>query len=117
MSTREVKELFFAATNEKVVLSSDDTYCEQKLRKLMKKLNSIKLILRSDHSIDIEKSWTKLEFSPYVVSQPQPLLIKDNLTINEVAVLEQKYLTPAHLSEEAKLLYHTIKSFDLILSV
>ena len=41
MSTREVKELFFAATNEKVVLSSDDTYCEQKLRKAFRLSNDL----------------------------------------------------------------------------
>ena len=41
MSAREVKELFFEATNEKVVLSSDDTYCEQKLRKAFSLSNDL----------------------------------------------------------------------------
>ena len=41
MSAREVKELFFEATNEKVVLSSNDTYCEQKLRKAFSLSNDL----------------------------------------------------------------------------
>ena len=41
MSTREVKELFFAATNEKVVLSPDDTFCEQKLREALRLSNDL----------------------------------------------------------------------------
>ena len=79
----------------------------------MKNFNCIKLILSSDHSIPMDAVHREIEFIRRVVSKPEPLLIKDNLTINEVAASEQKYITPAHLSEEAKLLYHTIKSFSL----